>query len=76
MQIGRTSSSGMKISSDTKLSRAHFAIECCSDHAVVRDLQSTNGTFVNGMRIKELKVYDGDQIAAGTTTFNVRLLSE
>jgi pSer/pThr/pTyr-binding forkhead associated (FHA) protein len=75
MTVGRTSESQLKVSCDKKVSREHFSIECCDDHAVVRDLNSTNGTFVNGMRINEMKVYDGDQITAGTTIFTVRLLT-
>lgn len=76
MTVGRTSESQLKVSSDKKISRVHFSIECCDDHAVVRDLNSTNGTFVNGMSIDETKVYDGDQITAGTTIFTVRLLAK
>lgn len=36
---------------DAEASRQHVAIEVFGDHAVVRDLGSTNGTFVDGERI-------------------------
>lgn len=76
MKVGRTCESDMKVHLDKKMSRTHFSIECREDHAIVRDLHSTNGTFVNGMSVSEVRVYDGDQILAGTTIFTVRLLKE
>ncbi len=76
MNVGRTWDSDMRVPCDKKMSRTHFSIECHDDHAIVRDLRSTNGTFVNGMSTQESKVYDGDQIVAGTTTFTVRLFFE
>jgi adenylate cyclase len=36
------------------------------DH-VLRDLNSSNGTFVNGRRVKELKLRDGDEIVLGNS---------
>jgi pSer/pThr/pTyr-binding forkhead associated (FHA) protein len=34
---------------------------------VVVDLNSTNGTRVNGANVRERKLADGDQIVIGTT---------
>jgi adenylate cyclase len=36
---------------------------------MLRDLGSSNGTFVNGRRIRELKLRDGDEIALGNARF-------
>ena len=49
-----------------KVSRRHVQIENRSDgHVVVRDLESHNGTFVNGVRITEATIQPGDAIACG-----------
>jgi len=38
---------------DDEASRQHAAIEILGDHAILRDLGSTNGTFVDQMRIEQ-----------------------
>ncbi len=51
---------------DEGISRYHaevYAIE--ADHIVVRDLGSTNGTFVKGQRIKEAVLNEGDKLLVG-----------
>jgi EAL domain-containing protein (putative c-di-GMP-specific phosphodiesterase class I) len=43
----------------------------------VRDLNSTNGTFLNGRRIEEVAaIQDGDRLQFGTASYQVRRLSE
>lgn len=76
LTVGRTSECDLVISPDKKMSRQHFVIQCKAGYAVVRDLNSTNGVFVNGLSVSEAEVYDGDQIIAGTTSFVVRLALE
>ena len=55
------------------MSARHFAIVHSDGQYLIRDLGSTNGTFVNGMRIGTTALKDGDQIEAGQSTFVVRL---
>ena len=76
MTVGRTTDAKLTAPRDKKMSREHFSIKCCEDRAVVRDLNSTNGTFVNGISVSQTQVYDGDQIVAGTTTFTIRLATK
>jgi pSer/pThr/pTyr-binding forkhead associated (FHA) protein len=38
---------------DDEASRQHSAIEILGDHAILRDLGSTNGTFVDAVRIEQ-----------------------
>jgi len=40
---------------------------------VVRDLGSSNGTYVNGKRIAETKLKAGDRLTVGPVTFVVRI---
>ena len=39
----------------------------------VRDLHSTNGTFLNDHRVTSAMIGDGDQLAIGNSSFNVNL---
>jgi hypothetical protein len=61
---------------DPGISRAHTEIRVTSDgpHLVarIRDLGSTNGTFVNGERIASHKLNDGDRVTVGRTAMTYR----
>jgi len=52
---------------DSNVSRRHAEIQPRGDHFVLVDLGSTNGTRVNGVRITERELRDGDELAFGTT---------
>jgi DNA-binding NtrC family response regulator len=54
---------------DLSISRHHCTIEYAGGHFRVTDHDSQNGTFVNGIPIKERTLYHGDQIAVGTCVF-------
>lgn len=64
--LGRTPANTIQIQ-DTSASRKHCMIKIESDHYILRDLQSGNGTQVNGERIKDHYLEDGDRIQIGTT---------
>ena len=54
---------------DPGISRAHARIVCIPDGAVqIIDLDSTNGTYVNGKRIVAQDLCDGDKIQLGPNT--------
>jgi two-component system, cell cycle response regulator len=53
---------------DEGISRFHCRIKVEGDHLYVEDLQSRNGTFLNGERITRRKLDDGDKIQLGRTT--------
>lgn len=77
VRLGRTSRSDYAFPDDTYLSSLHFEIVCNESECAVRDLGSSNGTFVNGARIEQaaVAVKDGDQISAGEMTFLVQFSS-
>ncbi len=58
---------------DAALSRDHFLIEVNPPQCELRDLESTNGTFVNNSRIERARLNSGDVIAAGQSVFRVRV---
>lgn len=54
---------------DDRLSKQHFVIEVTKMGCYLEDLQSTNGTFVNGVKITNRRMLlDGDVITAGRET--------
>jgi signal transduction histidine kinase len=53
---------------DPGVSRHHARLEMQEDHRILlRDLGSSNGTFVNGVRVAEASIQPGDQIRVGNT---------
>ena len=77
VRIGRTSRSDYAFPNDTYLSGVHFEIVCNEGECAIRDLGSSNGTFVNGGRLEQapVAIKDGDQISAGEMTFLVQFSS-
>ncbi|HEY7953047.1 MAG TPA: FHA domain-containing protein [Solirubrobacteraceae bacterium] len=76
--IGRHATGPGRLSEDEEISRQHARIsrEAAGNYAI-EDLGSSNGTFVNGLRIQSPKVLDiGDSIETGATTMVVRAVVE
>lgn len=72
--FGRDESADITID-DRGLSRIHFEIAFDGQIAAIRDLGSTNGTFVDDMRITELVLHSGSRISAGRTECSFELLA-
>jgi hypothetical protein len=72
--VGRDDEADIKVE-DRGLSRVHFEIGFDGQIAAIRDLQSTNGTFVDGSKISELVLRSGSTISAGRTEFNFELMA-
>lgn len=53
------------------VSRQHCKLELVDDAVVVRDLDSTNGTYVNGLKVSEAVLKPGDKLTVGAITFLV-----
>lgn len=53
---------------DDGISRRHARILQDGDKVVLEDLQSSNGTYVNGEVIRTAELHDGDKIRLGSTT--------
>src|SRR5688500_16482943 len=57
------------------VSRRHCEIVAEEDRVVVQDLHSSNGTYLNGHRVKETSVVrDGDEINLGCVSYRVALV--
>lgn len=64
--IGRSSDLDMVLVEDM-VSRKHAKISTHSSQVIIQDLGSTNGTFVNGEKIKRVRLREGDRILIGTS---------
>ena len=73
--IGRDPANLLAIS-DPSLSRRHCLLIREGDSFKIRDLESRNGTFLNGVSIKESELGHGDQIAIGDSVFVLLLREE
>jgi len=68
LTIGRADTNQVAIESDPELSRLHAVLEPVGGGWCVRDLASSNGTFVNGERIwSDRPLRNGDEIRVGRT---------
>jgi DNA-binding NtrC family response regulator len=56
---------------DRAVSRRHLSVELSETWLRVQDLGSTNGTFVNGVRIKDALLAGGESVRIGSTTLMV-----
>jgi pSer/pThr/pTyr-binding forkhead associated (FHA) protein len=64
--IGRSSELDMVLVEDM-VSRKHAKITVLAGKITIEDLGSTNGTFVNGEKIKQARLKEGDRILIGTS---------
>ena len=64
--IGRSSDLDMVLVEDM-VSRKHAKITTDDDGGHIQDLGSTNGTFVNGEKVRKADLKDGDRILIGTS---------
>jgi adenylate cyclase len=64
--LGRHPANTIRLA-DREVSKEHASIEVAAGTFLLRDLNSSNGTFVNGRRVRELRLKDGDEIALGST---------
>jgi pSer/pThr/pTyr-binding forkhead associated (FHA) protein len=53
------------------VSRKHARIAMAEDQIWIEDLGSTNGTFVNGEKIKRARLKEGDRVLIGTSILKV-----
>ncbi len=72
MVVGRGRGSDLVIAEST-MSREHAVIGFDAEGCFVEDLQSTNGTKVNGDRADRARLQDGDEIQLGRLQLQLSL---
>lgn len=65
--LGRDPSCEVRLR-DTGVSRKHAGVVAAADGARLRDLGSTNGIFVEGIRVADCKLQDGQRVQMGMHT--------
>src|SRR5829696_5397605 len=68
--LGRHPECDIQIDS-RKISRRHCCIAQVSDYLVVRDLGSTNGVRINGVRVVEGRLAAGDELTLGNHRYRL-----
>ena len=74
--IGRSEDSHFCLPHDRFFSRHHCIVEIAPPQAFLRDLGSTNGTFVNGLRVDSIYLKHGDRIQGGETVLEVQVAGD
>jgi Nif-specific regulatory protein len=66
--IGRDASNSLCLE-DSSVSRWHSAVRYAGEECTLKDLDSHNGTFVNGVPVRERILENGDEIRIGKSVF-------
>lgn len=76
--IGRSSEADFQLNSvlDQHISRRHFVIDLCPPKCRIIDSGSRNGTHLNGEKIENAELRDGDEIRIGKTVLRFEILSD
>ncbi len=72
--LGRHQECDIQLNS-RKVSRRHCCIAQVNDYLVIRDLGSTNGICINGEKVLEGKLNNGDKLTIGNFHFQVKWTS-
>jgi serine/threonine-protein kinase len=71
--VGRADNAQLRLPEDRHFSRNHFRVEVKPPECHLVDLESSNGTYVNGRRVSDIWLKDGDTISGGQTEIRVRV---
>ncbi|MFH0911485.1 MAG: FHA domain-containing protein [Planctomycetota bacterium] len=71
--IGRGEEADIRLADTTSVSRRHAEVSIRNNSVFIRDLESQNGTFVQGDRVKEQALSDGALVRVGAVEFRVHI---
>jgi len=71
--VGRRKGCKLRIRSEL-VSRIHCSLTLGDNRLVVKDLGSSNGTFINGLRVNQGVVEAGDTLRIGPITFLIQII--
>lgn len=71
--IGRSDTAHLYLPDDRFFSRHHCLLEIAPPRCFLRDLGSMNGTYINGVKLPESYLRNGDQIQGGQTILGVEV---
>lgn len=67
--IGRDKATAKVVIEDGKVSRNHCRVWSQAGEYWIKDLDSSNGTWVNGAQVAQVKLQAGDEISVGPILF-------
>ena len=70
--VGRSTNCALFVP-DRRMSRRHARFYAEGENLLVEDLESHNGTFVNGKRISRMQLFSGDVVRVGTSQFEAEI---
>jgi len=70
--VGRGIEANVRLN-DPSVSRLHGVLYCVGGATIVEDARSTNGLLVNGCRVSQMALKDGDSVAFGGARFRFRV---
>jgi pSer/pThr/pTyr-binding forkhead associated (FHA) protein len=73
LRVGRTDRADLVIADDKRLSNVHFTLAWDGERATLRDMDSLEGTFLDGERVKTRQVGHASWIRAGETDFTAHI---
>lgn len=71
--IGRSIYADISVPNDARMSSEHVRIKIIANQILLEDLMSSNGTEVNGDRVKEVELKHADRITIGSQSFCIRV---
>lgn len=74
--IGRDAKKCQIVLNDPEVSSVHAVIRKSNTEVTLEDLNSSNGTILNGERINRAEVVTGDEFLIGSTTFTLEVKSD
>lgn len=76
LTVGRESPANIRLGDETALSKRHCELRIDPPSVHLIDLESTNGTTVNGIRVAEAMLTEGDEFGVGETSIAVRTVRQ
>lgn len=76
IKIGRDPSKADIVLPDPEVSSVHAIVRKVGSDLMIEDLQSGNGTLLNGERINKAELHNHDEFLIGSTTFTVAITSD
>jgi class 3 adenylate cyclase len=73
--LGRGLSAQVRVS-ETTVSSQHASLRVSTDAILIKDLESANGTRLNGVRLPDFVAHDGDTVGFGRASYKVETVSE
>src|ERR1700682_6360183 len=66
LSLGRDAANDVRLN-DTEVSRRHAEVHRAAGSFTLTDLESSNGTFVNGKQVRSHELANGDEVQLGST---------